>query len=306
MHFWQNGGFTTRNFGPLARSDASMRPLRPPGARMLPAELHLEVLYRLPARMSGRADARSRRPPLLFVHGGYMDAWCWEPYFLPWFAELGYASYAVSLRGHGASGGRETLFVAGLDDYAADVEQVAAQFDIAPILIGHSMGAAVIERLLATRPLRAAALVGPVPPSGLMSIATRLAAERPDYLVTMGQINPTRISSRVLGALHPFYFSDDVEPEVLAQVPRHLGVESPRALLDLSLRLHWQLPERGGVPVMVMGAEGDRICTPDDVRATARHHGVTAQILPGLAHMMMLDRQWERPARTLAAWLETL
>jgi hypothetical protein len=57
---------------------------------------------------------------------------------------------------------------------------------------------------------------------------------------------------------------------------------------------------------MVMGAEGDRICTPDDVRATARHHGVTAQILPGLAHMMMLDRQWERPARTLAAWLETL
>jgi non-heme chloroperoxidase len=273
---------------------------------MLPAELNLEVLSRLPARAAGKADSNGRKPPLLFVHGGYCDGWCWEPYFLPHFASLGYASHALSLRGHGASGGRDTLFVAGLDDYAADVEQVAAQFPVAPVLIGHSMGAAVIERLLATRPLRAAALIAPVPPAGLMAIATRLAAERPDYLVQMGQLNPSRISARVLGALHPFYFSDDVAPEILSQVGRHLGIESPRALLDLSLRLHWQLPERGGVPLMVMGAEGDRICTPEDVRATARHHGVKPQILPGLAHMMMLERKWEAPARALAEWLSTL
>ena len=32
---------------------------------------------------------RSRKPPLLFVHGGYCDAWFWEPYFLPWFAARG-------------------------------------------------------------------------------------------------------------------------------------------------------------------------------------------------------------------------
>src|SRR5204863_8607068 len=134
---------------------------------MLPPEPNLEVRSRLPER----ANAGS---PLLFVHGGYCDAWCWEPYFLPWFADLGYAAHALSLRGHGSSGGRESLFVAGLDDYAVDVELVAARFAVAPVLIGHSMGAAVIERLLATRPLRAAALIAPVPPAGLMTIATRL------------------------------------------------------------------------------------------------------------------------------------
>ncbi len=53
-----------------------------------------------------------------------------------------------------------------------------------------------------------------------------------------------------------------------------------------------------------MGAEGDRICAPDDVRATARHHGVDATILPGLAHMLMLERGWEAPARALARWLD--
>jgi hypothetical protein len=53
----------------------------------------------------------------------------------------------------------------------------------------------------------------------------------------------------------------------------------------------------------VLGAEDDRIANPDDVRATAAHHGVEATIVPGLAHMLMLERKWEKPARELARWL---
>jgi non-heme chloroperoxidase len=271
---------------------------------MLPAELSLEIRSRLPAR--AKSNGNGRKPPLLFVHGGYCDGWCWEPHFLPWFAALGYPAHALSLRGHGSSGGHDSVFVAGLDDYAADVERVAATFDVAPILIGHSMGAAVVERLLATRPVRAAALLAPLPPAGLLSVATRLATERPDYLLQLSRFNPTRLSAQVLGALQPFYFSDDVAAEILSEIPHHLWPESPRALLDLSMRLHWQLPERGKASVFVMGAQGDRICTPDDVRATASHHGVDATVVTGLAHMMMLERRWEVPARALAKWLTGL
>lgn len=267
---------------------------------MHPVEHHLEVRSRLPARGNGR------KPPLLFVHGGYSDGWCWDAFFLPWFARQGYPAYALSLRGHGGSGGRESLAATGLDDYAADVEHVASRLPAAPVLIGHSMGAAIVERLVATRPVRAAALVAPIPPTGLMSMAARLAAERPDYLLHMLQLDPTRLTGHVLATLRPFYFSEDVEPGILAEATRHLGVESPRALLDLSLRLHWILPERGTAPMLVLGAEGDRICTPDDARATARHHGVEATILPGLAHMLMLERRWEEPARAIANWIRVL
>jgi non-heme chloroperoxidase len=270
---------------------------------MLPLEFDLELRSRLPAR-NGRGSGR--KPPLLFVHGGYTDAWCWDAHFLPWFARQGYAAHALSLRGHGTSGGRDTLLVAGLDDYAADVEHVASRLPSPPVLIGHSMGAAIVERLLATRPLRGAALIAPVPPAGLVAMAARLAAERPDALLHLMHLDPTRLTSRVLAVLRPFYFSEDVEPAILAEAARHLGVESPRVLLDLSLRLHWRLPERSASPVFVLGAEGDRICAPDDVRATARHHGVDATILPDLAHMLMLERRWETPARELARWLDTL
>jgi len=270
---------------------------------MLPVELRLELRSRLPTRGSKR---NGQRPPLLFVHGGYCDSWCWDAYFLEWFARQGYAAHALSLRGHGESAGRDSLFVVGLDDYAADVEQVSAQLPAPPVLIGHSMGAAVCERLLATRPVRAAALMAPVPPSGLVGIAARLAAERPDTLMQMMQFDPTRLSVHVLESLRPYYFSDDVEPATLAEATRHFCTESPRALLDLSLRLHWQLPDRGTTPLLVLGAAGDRICAPDDVEATARHHGVEPEILPGLAHLMMLERKWELPARALLRWLETL
>ena len=269
---------------------------------MLPQESRLEVRSRLPARTNGSR----RKPPLLFVHGGYCDSWCWEPYFLPFFAAHGYAAHAVSLRGHGASGGRETLFVAGLDDYAGDVEHVASTFTAPPVLVGHSMGAAVVERLMGVHPIRAAVLIAPVPPAGLLPMAARLATQRPDYLLQMAQLDPSRLDASVLETLRPYYFSDNVEPRILVEAVRHLGLESPRALLDLSLRLHWQLPERGDIPLLVLGAGGDRICTPDEVHATARHHGVAAKIIPDLAHMLMLDRDWGIPAKELLRWLGTL
>ena len=44
--------------------------------------------------------------PILFVHGMWHGAWCWAEHFLPYFAQHGYDSYALSLRGHGASEGR--------------------------------------------------------------------------------------------------------------------------------------------------------------------------------------------------------
>ncbi|HEX9180581.1 MAG TPA: alpha/beta fold hydrolase, partial [Burkholderiales bacterium] len=71
--------------------------------------MKLEVLRAAPAQPAGRA-------PLLFVHGAFSAAWCWAEHFLPYFADRGYDSYAVSLRGHGASEGRDQIHFHSLRD----------------------------------------------------------------------------------------------------------------------------------------------------------------------------------------------
>jgi non-heme chloroperoxidase len=167
------------------------------------------------------------------------------------------------------------------------------------------MGAAVLERMMATRPVRGAALIAPVPPTGLLPVAARLATTRPDYVAHMMRLDPTRLSQDILKALRPFYFSQDVDPRVLRQAMSHLSSESPRALFDLSMRLHWIEPQASS-PVFVLGATGDRIAIPTDVEATARHHGVHATILPGMGHMLMLEPQWRSAAQAIAGWLEEL
>lgn len=106
--------------------------------------------------------AEEKRVPLLFVHGAHVGAWCWEEHFLPWFASRGFPAYAVSLRGHGASGGRERLNRFGLADYACDLAATVAAIGRAPVLIGHSMGGMVarmeknmewMNRVVGSKPL---------------------------------------------------------------------------------------------------------------------------------------------------------
>jgi pimeloyl-ACP methyl ester carboxylesterase len=69
---------------------------------------------------------KARPTPLLFVHGAYAAAWCWEEHFLQFFADAGYAAYAVSLSGHGGSPGRKQLDSFSILDYARDVASIVA------------------------------------------------------------------------------------------------------------------------------------------------------------------------------------
>ena len=101
----------------------------------------LEVLCHAPEHVT-------HEHPLLFVHGAYVAAWCWEEHFQPWFAHRGWSTYAVSLSGHGKSRNREHLDSYSIDDYVRDVAEVAARLPAPPILIGHSMGGMVVQKYL--------------------------------------------------------------------------------------------------------------------------------------------------------------
>ena len=257
----------------------------------------LEVLARVPA---GNVKAT----PLLFVHGAFTAAWCWEEHFLPFFAEAGYASYAISLSGHGASRGRDRLDSLSIADYVADLAEVAGRLPVPPVLIGHSMGGFVVQKYLEKHPAPGAVLMCSVPPQGLMSAAMGMMFSRPGLLQ---DLNSLMSGGRVaLESLREALFAQPIDTDDLARFYRFSQPESHRAIWDMSL---FDLPRPsliGDLPLLVLGAELDHLMPESTVRMTADRYGVEAEIFPGMGHGLMLERDWRLVADRLLQWLEAL
>jgi hypothetical protein len=83
-------------------------------------------------------ERRSRRRPLLFIHGELTGSWIWERY-LSYFASRGWEGHALNLRNHFWS---ETTDIAtvGFEDYVDDVVAVMDKLGHNAVAVGHGMG----------------------------------------------------------------------------------------------------------------------------------------------------------------------
>jgi pimeloyl-ACP methyl ester carboxylesterase len=258
--------------------------------------MRIQIVSRVPER-------RTKGSPILFVHGFWHGAWCWEEHFLPYFAQRGYACFAANLRGHGGSQGRERLRWTSLAEYVDDVLEAAATFDGPPILVGHSMGGLIVQKYLQRRSAAAAVLLASVPPSGLFSTTLRFLARHP--LATLKAMLSLSVYPLVAtpALYRSYFFSPGFPEEDLRRHHRRVQDDSFRALLDMVML---DLPRPRQVhptPMLVIGTD-DFIVRARQVEATARAYGVQAQIVPGMGHAMMLDLGWRTVADRIAEWLD--
>src|SRR5437763_4585034 len=264
----------------------------------------------------------SNFPPLLFVHGAWHGAWCWEEHFLPYFFSKGFSCYALSLRGHGGSEGIEKLHSFSLNDYMDDVLEVMRHLKEKPVLIGHSMGGAVVQKVVYAHPdtIKMAILLASVPPQGLLKDLLRI------YLTSFRERFETLLFNRrrtsVYG-LSQLLFSDNLTKEEINESAKLLQPESRRAIGDL-LRRVVPVPTdslwadlTGGrpqetnrppqVPMLVLGSKKDAFFPEKTVRSTGKAYQTQPIIFFDLCHDMMLDHQWKSVADSIHTFLrETL
>lgn len=251
-----------------------------------------------------RQPAVARGSPLLFVHGAFTGAWCWDEHFLHFFAARGYPAHAVSLRGHGGSGGRDRLQWASLADYVSDLEAAVDRVPGAAVLVGHSMGGMVVQRYLENAVAPAAVLMASVPPHGLAWSGTWLAMTDPWLFHQLGMLSWLGPALGNREVLRRAVFSPDMPAHLVDRYFALCQGESQRVAVDMS---GWDLPARplrSYMPLLVLGAARDVLTTPGMVHATARRHGRTAEIVPDIAHAMMLEAGWQGVARRILAWLQ--
>jgi pimeloyl-ACP methyl ester carboxylesterase len=238
------------------------------------------------------ARPRREQPPLLFVHGAFHGAWCWDVHWMPQAAAQGWDCYAVSLRGHGGSGGHDGLRRWQLRDYEHDVMQAIVSLPQPPVLVGHSMGGLVVQRVLERYPAPAAALVAPVAFDHGLRLAASIARHHPGDLlrVLAGQSLPMR--------------PDYLFPRLgAAQAQAYIGRLQPESPL---VQYEITLPRRKRStrsPVAALGGGDDRLVSPVDVVRTAAHYGTTARMFTRMGHDLMLDAGWRTPLTAMLAWL---
>ncbi|MDR0234065.1 MAG: alpha/beta fold hydrolase [Zoogloeaceae bacterium] len=263
----------------------------------------LEVLFSLPPK-----DTPRRETPLLFVHGAFAGAWMWGDHFLPWFAQHGYQSYAVSLRGHGGSDTDKDHNYLSVTDYVDDVRACAADIVAQglpdPALIGHSMGGFVTQKFLEHNYAPAAALVCAVPPQGLMLSQLHMITTRPDLL---GEINEIINGGEVhISVVQEVLFSRHVDDKLLERFRANMQIESQRAIWDMSLFNLPLLPRWIRPPLLILGAEEDLLVPPFLVEATALTYSQTAHIFPKMGHAVTHEREWPTVATFILEWLRSL
>lgn len=259
--------------------------------------MNLEVLHHAPQ------GTPRFTTPLLFIHGSYCAAWVWDEHFLPYFAAQGFDAYAISLRGHGSSAGRDVLKKARIQDFMADVRQVSITLPRLPVLLGHSLGGGIVEKYLEQdAQIPAGVLIAPAPYSGIFTSALQMLRADPHPIYNaIRQRNFKVLSTSVTRA----HMMANVAAEYRAgYLSRLEDEESVRALMDLEF--HRADPSKIKAPMLLIGGANDQMVYDWQVRDTGKAFGLMPHFFPGMGHEMMLEPGWQQVADAIVSWLRTL
>jgi pimeloyl-ACP methyl ester carboxylesterase len=241
--------------------------------------------------------------PLLFVHGAWHGAWCWDEHFLDYFAERGFRVLAPSLRGHGASSLEKSLRMCPISEFLDDVVSVAQQLPSPPVMVGHSMGGFVVQKYLEDHDAPAAVLVASAPPRGQLRSLLRSMRRHPWRSTKFAFTgSPAHLYGSPAGARELFFGTGAPDSVVNATASR-LQPDSTRAMFFDMVVGDLVNTKKISTPMLVMGGDNDQIYPPSDIRRTAKAYHTQPVLIPDMGHEIMVEPGWNVVADTIASWL---
>lgn len=247
-------------------------------------------------------ERRSRRKPLVYVHGELAGSWVWER-FLHHFAARGWEGHALNLRNHFWSQTADPTTL-DIESYTEDVVAVLERLGPTTVAVGHGMGALLVLKAVERLPVSAYILLAPAAPKDVRQPA------RPHEVREV----PDVYGSSVLGW--------DILPEKLVRDHRDLTIadvlriqhllgqkphESGRARRQMLQGVPVDRSALPDVPRLVIGAGLDRYVSETDTEHVAEW--LDAEYEPFGAHshfgLVMGEHGYLQVAETVRAFLET-
>jgi pimeloyl-ACP methyl ester carboxylesterase len=257
------------------------------------------------------------RTPLVLIHGLWLHAGSWQPW-IDLAEEHGYAPLAPGWPGEAgtvAEARRHPEAVAGLgiDDVTEHYAGIVRSLDRPPVLIGHSFGGLIAQKLLGVGLGRAAVAIDPAQIKGVKALPP--AQLRAGFPVLGNPANRRRAVS-LTAAQFRYGFGNALEETESDDLYERLTIPSPgRPLFEAAFaNFARRSPaavatgnaDRG--PLLLISGQADHTVPDVVTRSAYKLYGDSSAVtelkqFPDRGHSLVVDHGWRTVAEYVLRWL---
>jgi pimeloyl-ACP methyl ester carboxylesterase len=279
---------------------------------MVVATLSLEVIARKELIMT-----HPTRRPIVFIHGLWLHASSWQPW-CEMFDALGYSSLAPGWPNEAstvadARANPEAVANQSIDAVVAHFEHVIGGLHDEPILIGHSFGGLIAEKLIGMGIGRAAIAIDPAQIKGVLPLP--LAQLRSGLPALANPFNLTRAVSLTKSEFRYGFGNALTEAESDA-LWEQWSIPSPARPLFQAATANFVLHAQSKVdtdndargPLLLISGTADHTVPDVTTRATFKQYRDSRAItefkqFEGRGHSLTIDHGWREVGLACASWL---
>jgi pimeloyl-ACP methyl ester carboxylesterase len=255
--------------------------------------------------------------PVLFVHGLWLHATSWAPW-LEMFTAAGYAASAPGWPGESDTveqtrANADAMGGHGIDDVVEHYAKIIASLPERPIVIGHSFGGMIAQKLLGQDAAVAAVAIDAAQIKGVLPLP--LSALRATLPVFRNPANKRRTVALTAEQFR-FAFGNAVSPEESDELHARWTIPAPgRPLFEAAAaNFNPHSPAKvdtansGRGPLLLMAGGKDHTVPESVTRATLkqyRHSDAVTDLrdFPDRGHSLTIDHGWREVADAAMGWL---
>ncbi len=256
--------------------------------------------------------------PVIFIHGLWLHASSWQPW-ADLFTERGYHTLAPGWPGDAGTveetrAHPEALAGHGIDDVVDHFATVIGTLDTKPIVIGHSFGGMIAQKLLGLDLAAAAVAIDAAQIKGVLPLP--LSTLRSGFPVLGNPVNAGRAVSLTPEQFR-YAFGNAVSEQESRELFDRWSIPAPGKPLFEAAAANFNPHSPAKVdtanesrgPLLLMAGGKDHTVPETVVRSTLkqyRHsHAVTDIVdFPDKAHSLTIDSGWREVAETALTWLK--
>jgi pimeloyl-ACP methyl ester carboxylesterase len=247
-------------------------------------------------------ERRSRRKPLLFVHGELAGSWLWERY-LGFFAGRGWEGHALNLRNHFWSQTADPTTLS-FESYTDDVAAAMERLGPSTVAVGHGLGGLLVLKAAERAELSGLVLLSPELPHQLRPQAMPHELRDVPDVYGSNQIGWATLPEKLVRDHRDLSIGDVLRIQhLLGQKPHEAGLARRQVLLGIQVNRR-RVAE---LPKLVIGAGLDRYVPEPAAERLAEW--LDAEYEPFGAHshygLVLAEQGFQQVAERIRTFLET-